>query len=107
MARERSCGESFCPRSPNKHGPGDQTLLVQVNGESREVRDRSTLDDLVSELALPAARIAIELNQQVVRRNKWSETNLSEGDRIEIVHFVGGGMARLQEADGSRQAQDK
>jgi thiamine biosynthesis protein ThiS len=68
-----------------------KTLLVQVNGESREVQDRSTLDDLVSELALPAARIAIELNHQVVRRNGWSETTLSEGDRIEIVHFVGGG----------------
>lgn len=67
-------------------------MLVQVNGESREVQDGSRLDDLVRELALPAARIAIELNQQVVRRNVWSETNLSEGDRIEIVHFVGGGM---------------
>jgi len=67
-------------------------LVVQVNGESRDVRDRSTLDDLICELALPAARIAIELNHQVVRRNRWSETTLSEGDRVEIVHFVGGGM---------------
>jgi thiamine biosynthesis protein ThiS len=73
-------------------------LLVQVNGESREVRDRSTLDDLVCELALPAARIAIELNHQVVRRNKWPETTLSEGDQLEIVHFVGGGMPRFQES---------
>jgi thiamine biosynthesis protein ThiS len=66
-------------------------LLIQLNGESREVRDRSTLNDLVSELSLPPARIAIELNKLVVRRDKWAQTTLAEGDRIEIVHFVGGG----------------
>ena len=62
-----------------------------MNGESREVRDRSTLDDLVRELSLTPARIAIELNHQVVRRDKWAQTTLAEADRIEIVHFVGGG----------------
>ena len=67
-------------------------MRVQVNGESREVRDRTTLNDLVSELSLVPARIAVELNQQVVRRDKWSEAVLSEDDRIEIVHFVGGGL---------------
>ena len=66
-------------------------MLVQLNGKSREVRDRSTLDDLVSELSLTPSRIAIELNQQVVRRDKWITTSLADGDRIEIVHFVGGG----------------
>jgi thiamine biosynthesis protein ThiS len=66
-------------------------LQVQINGESREVPDQSTLDDLVSELALAPSRIAIELNQEVARRDKWSQTVLIEGDRIEIVHFVGGG----------------
>jgi len=70
---------------------GSQTLLIQLNGESREVHDRSTLNDLVSELSLAPARIAIELNHLVVRRDKWAETTLAEGDRIEIVHFVGGG----------------
>lgn len=66
-------------------------MLIQLNGESREVRDRSTLDDLVGELSLTPSRIAIELNQHVVRRDKWVNTSLAEGDRIEIVHFVGGG----------------
>jgi len=66
-------------------------LLVQINGESREVRDRSTLSDLVGQLSLAPARIAIELNQQVVRRDQWDQTTLAEGDRIEIIHFVGGG----------------
>jgi thiamine biosynthesis protein ThiS len=66
-------------------------LLIQLNGESRELRDGATLDDLVSELSLTPARIAIELNQKVVRRDGWSETKLAAEDRIEIVHFVGGG----------------
>jgi thiamine biosynthesis protein ThiS len=68
-------------------------LLVKLNGAAREVLERSTLDDLVAELSLTPARIAVELNQLVVRRDKWRETILSEGDRIEIVHFVGGGAA--------------
>ena len=66
-------------------------MLLQLNGESREVPDRSMLQDLVRELSLEPARIAIELNQQVVRRDKWPLTPLRDGDRIEIVHFVGGG----------------
>jgi thiamine biosynthesis protein ThiS len=66
-------------------------LLLQLNGEKREVADQSMLDDLIRELSLEPARIAIELNQQVIRRDKWSQTSLREGDHIEIVHFVGGG----------------
>ena len=66
-------------------------MEIQLNGEILNVRARSTLADLVRELALAPARVAIELNQMVVRRADWAETVLNEGDRIEIVHFVGGG----------------
>jgi sulfur carrier protein len=45
----------------------------------------------VRELSLAPARIAVELNGEVVRRNLWTETVLTEGDRLEVVHFVGGG----------------
>ncbi len=68
-------------------------MLIHLNGESREVPERSMLDDLVKDLSLEPTRIAIELNQQVVRRDQWARTTLAEGDRIEIVHFVGGGAA--------------
>lgn len=68
-------------------------MRVQINGEEREMRDRTTLIDLITELSLAPTRIAVELNHQVVRRDKWSETILSEDDRIEIVHFVGGGTS--------------
>ena len=60
------------------------------------------MDDLVSELSLPQARIAVELNHKIVRRTEWAETSLNDGDRIEIVHFVGGGAANSK-AIGSRQ----
>jgi thiamine biosynthesis protein ThiS len=66
-------------------------LLIQLNGESREVSEASMLSDLVRELSLAPARIAIEVNQQVARRDQWARIALAEGDRIEIVHFVGGG----------------
>jgi len=66
-------------------------LRVYVNGEPREINQPLTLAELVAELDLPPARIAIELNRAVVRRNDWSATTLNDEDRIEIVHFVGGG----------------
>lgn len=66
-------------------------LRVYVNGEARELSDPTSLAELITQLDLPAARIAVELNLAVVRRNDWGSTILKDGDRIEIVHFVGGG----------------
>jgi sulfur carrier protein len=66
-------------------------LQLQINGEAREVADELKLSELVDELSLAPERVAIELNQKVVRRNQWAETTLADDDRIEIVHFVGGG----------------
>jgi len=65
-------------------------MRVYVNGEMVEVAV-SSLAELITQLELPAARIAVELNREVVRRNDWSGTMLNEDDRVEIVHFVGGG----------------
>jgi thiamine biosynthesis protein ThiS len=63
-----------------------------VNGESREVATGLTLAELVADLNLAVERVAVELNHTVVRRGDWATTTLEEGDRIEIVHFVGGGV---------------
>ncbi len=68
-------------------------MQLKINGETREVSDACTLDELVRELSLAPQRVAIELNKNVVRRNDWAETTLHEGDRLEIVHFVGGGAS--------------
>ena len=66
-------------------------MRVYVNGEARELPDPTSLAELITQLDLPAARIAVELNLAVVRRNDWVSTMLKDGDRIEIVHVVGGG----------------
>ena len=68
-----------------------RSLRVYVNGESREVSGTPSLADLITQLDLPVARIAVELNREVVRRGEWRETMLRDDDRIEVVHFVGGG----------------
>jgi thiamine biosynthesis protein ThiS len=58
------------------------------------VTNGSSLAELVNDLSLPPERIAIELNQQVVRRREWAATIIADGDRVEIVHFVGGGSQK-------------
>lgn len=66
-------------------------MQIKVNDELREVPDDMSLAELISRLILPAERLAIELNREVVRRVEWPQTQLHEDDRVEIVHFVGGG----------------
>ena len=68
-------------------------MRVYVNGEAREFSSPLSLAQLIAELNLPPARIAVELNRVVVRRNEWETTELRDDDRIEIVHFVGGGRS--------------
>ena len=67
-------------------------MRVYVNGESREIQGTPSLAELITELDLPAARIAVEVNREVVRRGEWVNTMLRDEDKIEIVHFVGGGF---------------
>ena len=66
-------------------------MRIKVNGETRDVADRTSLSDLVSELQLKPEQVAIEVNREVVRRARWPEVVLAEADVVEIVHFVGGG----------------
>jgi len=65
---------------------------VQINGEPREFSDRILLlNELVERLSLAPQRIAVEVNRQIVRRADWEQTEVNDGDRVEIIHFVGGG----------------
>ena len=66
-------------------------MRIQVNGELREVGEQISLQDLTAVLELRSERLAIELNGDVVRRVEWSGTILHADDKVEIVHFVGGG----------------
>lgn len=70
-------------------------MRVYVNGEEKEVSDKLSLGELIVQLDLPVTRVAIELNRTVVRRANWETTILAAEDRLEIVHFVGGGASEL------------
>ena len=66
-------------------------MRVELNGEPQELAEGTTLLSLVEQLSLAPERVAVELNRDVVRRADWPATRLSDGDRVEVVHFVGGG----------------
>lgn len=66
-------------------------MTLSINGENRNFTSVSTVSDLVSELGMKADRVAIELNRDLLPRDRWASTQLSDGDKLEIVHFVGGG----------------
>lgn len=66
-------------------------MHVSVNGETREIPEGTTIRGLVELLGLKGDRIAVERNLSVVPRAQHAETKLEEGDRLEIVTFVGGG----------------
>ena len=70
---------------------GVNVISVSLNGETREVPGNLTLEALVEWMKVPADRVAIERNLEIVPRRLWSETMIAAGDRLEIVHFVGGG----------------
>ncbi|EAT15252.1 sulfur carrier protein ThiS [Desulfuromonas acetoxidans] len=64
---------------------------ITVNNQSRTVTQGQTLADLINDMKLDAARIAVEYNRDILTREQLAEVSLKEGDTIEIVNFVGGG----------------
>ncbi|HEY0458821.1 MAG TPA: sulfur carrier protein ThiS [Pyrinomonadaceae bacterium] len=66
-------------------------MKVFINGETKEIAKQFNLLELLQEFALPSERVAIELNKQVVRKKDWESILVNDADKIEIVHFVGGG----------------
>lgn len=66
-------------------------MTVTVNGEKKEIIEATNLSGLLELLSLPSERIAIELNREVVRKKDWANIQIKDADKIEVVHFVGGG----------------
>jgi sulfur carrier protein len=66
-------------------------MRLHVNGEDREFPELATLAALIENLGAKADRVAVELNRDIIPRARWEATPLHDGDRLEIVHFVGGG----------------
>ena len=66
-------------------------MKIVINGQE-QTSASVTLAQLIEQLGMKQDRVAVELNRNIVPRAQWAETNLAEGDHLEIVHFVGGGL---------------
>jgi thiamine biosynthesis protein ThiS len=69
-------------------------MNLTINGEDREFSSISTISSLLDQLGMKPDRVAVELNRELIPRDRWATTELSDGDKLEIVHFVGGGLAK-------------
>ncbi|MFO7995101.1 MAG: sulfur carrier protein ThiS [Marinobacter sp.] len=66
-------------------------MQVQVNGDPMELPEEATVAVLIDQLALAGKRLAVEVNEDIVPRSQYTEFSLSDGDRVEVVHAIGGG----------------
>ncbi len=69
-------------------------MTLHLNGEPRDLPDGLTIAALVSQLGMKSDRVAVELNLEIVPRARWEATTLKDGDKLEVVHFVGGGSGQ-------------
>ena len=72
-------------------------IKLIINGEERKFQELSTLSELLSQLGLKPDRVAVELNRDLIPRDRWTSARLNDGDKLEIVHFVGGGSHRCSQ----------
>ena len=68
-----------------------ETIRIQVNGEARDWRSGATVADLLQDLEIATERVAVELNLEILDRVMFSQRPLKDGDRVEILSFIGGG----------------
>jgi sulfur carrier protein len=66
-------------------------MRLLINSKEQTVDDSLNLAQLIEQLGMTFDRVAVELNREIVSRAQWPETKLNDGDKLEIVHFVGGG----------------
>ena len=64
---------------------------IQLNGEPYEINSGSNLDELLNKLKIQKNKVAIEVNGEIVEKNKYINLVLNNKDKVEIVHFIGGG----------------
>jgi len=62
-----------------------------INGDEKTFDEPLSLAELIEQLGMKGDRVAVELNREIVARAEWASTDLKDNDRLEIVHFVGGG----------------
>ena len=66
-------------------------IKIKINGKTNKIDDKTKLSELVKNLKVPLKKVAIELNREIVDKKNLNKINLKVNDKIEIVHFIGGG----------------
>ena len=66
-------------------------IKIKINGKIKKIDDKAKLSDIVKNLKVPLKKVAIELNREIVDKKNLNKINLKVNDKIEIVHFIGGG----------------
>jgi len=67
-------------------------MKIIINGEERNVGDLTTVEQIVGDLGLDGRKVAVERNLEIVPKSQYNDIVLAEGDKLEIVHFIGGGV---------------
>ena len=66
-------------------------IKIKINGKAKVIAENEKLLKLIKNLKIPIKKVAIELNQEIIDKNNLNKINLKKNDKIEIVHFIGGG----------------
>ena len=66
-------------------------IKIKINGKVKLINENTKLSNLIKSLKIPLKKVAIELNQEIMNKKKLNNINLKKNDKIEIVHFIGGG----------------
>tara|TARA_X000000368_G_scaffold258727_1_gene204513 strand:+ start:229 stop:447 length:219 start_codon:yes stop_codon:yes gene_type:complete len=66
-------------------------IKIRLNGKEKQIAENSKILKLINDLKIPIKKVAIELNQEIIDKKKLKNIKIQNGDKIEIVHFIGGG----------------
>jgi len=66
-------------------------IKIKINGKIKSINQDSTLSEVLKNLKIPLNKVAIELNEEIINKKKINKIKFNKNDKIEIVHFIGGG----------------
>lgn len=92
ILEESDAAEVYGPRlRPRRQTPAVHIVTIQLNGERFELDEPLSVDALLARLEIDGRRVAVELNEYVVKKAAYADTMVKDGDAVEVVNFVGGG----------------
>jgi len=93
---QRNCNETSSSCRSIQHEEKDEMKII-VNGQAKNISEGIVLSSLLDDLKIDRERIAVEINLEIIKKDRYDSLKLVEGDRIEILQFVGGGESEPKE----------